>query len=124
MTTARAEAHDADLAVGLLASAHIGQCAFDVADHLVVAHPAIGARLGALIVGRIAGLAEIEIRGDADDAVVGELAGDFHRPVIPAGQMMNDDGGREGAIAGRLSVICDALGATMALEVTASRAQR
>ena len=90
MPAAGAEAHDRHLAVGNRLGAQERHAAGDIADDLLVGYTAGGAHARADIVGISRPLAEIEMRGDAEKAVMGELAGDFLDPFIPARHVMDD----------------------------------
>ena len=104
MAAPGAESDDPDLAVVLLAGAQEVHRAFHVAAHLIVADAAGGAGRCGLIVG-LARLTCVEVRGDAGEAIMGELAGRLDDPVVPAGRMMDEHHAREGPVARRARVI-------------------
>ena len=96
VTSARAEAHHRDLAVAVGQGAQIFHRARDIADHLFVGYAPGGAYARPDVVGIAGAFAEIEMRGDAEEAVVGELARHFLDPFVPAGHVVDDDDAREG----------------------------
>ncbi len=81
--------------------------AVEIAEHLLVGDAAGGAHLGADVFRRAMAIAEIQIGRDRRVAMMGEAAGAFAIPFIPAGRMMDQDhaGKRSGAKrAGHVSV--------------------
>ena len=75
MAAAGAEADHADLAVGVRLRPQIRGSASGVADHLVVGHAAGGANACADVVRAARAFAEIQVRRDGGEAVMGKLAG-------------------------------------------------
>lgn len=99
MAAARTEAHDRDLGIGFRLGAQKGHAAGHIADELVVGHTAAGAHARADIVGRAGAVAKIQMRSDAGEAGVCELAGGLDDPVVPAGQMVDEDDATEFLVA-------------------------
>src|SRR4051794_760256 len=89
MSTAGAGSENADFAadVGKRAKQIFGPV--QIAQDLLVGHPAAGANFGADIFGGAMAVAEIEIGRDGHVTVVGKSTGAFAIPFIPAGGMMN-----------------------------------
>jgi hypothetical protein len=86
---ARAEADHSDLAVGIGLGAQKLHAARDVAHHLLVGDAAGRAHAGADIVGAAGAFAEIKVRRDGRQSMMGELAGRLLDPFIPPGHVMD-----------------------------------
>jgi hypothetical protein len=107
MAAAGAEADGADLAVGIRLGAKEVDAAVDVAHDLGIDHAAFGAALGGGVVVAHTGLhlAVEEVGADGGVTVLGELATDLARPLVPAGHVVDDDDAGEGAGAEGASVV-------------------
>src|SRR5215468_4613316 len=88
---ARAEADHSDLAVGIGLGAQKLHGARDVAENLLVGDAAGRAHAGADVVGTAGAFAEIEVRRDRRQSMMGELAGRLLDPFIPPGHVMDQD---------------------------------
>ena len=69
----------------------------DVAEGAVIGHAAGLADAGAVGGGVALTFAEVQVGGDADVAVVGQLTSHFLGSLVPAGHVMNQDDAGEGA---------------------------
>jgi hypothetical protein len=114
VAAARAEADDADLAVGLRPRPQPGRSTLGVADHLVVGDTAGCAHAGADVVGAARPFAEIEVRGDGGEAVMGKLAHHLDDPLIPAGHVVDEDDARELSRRARTRIVSFAIVAVVA----------
>ena len=86
---AGAEADHADLAVGIGLRAQELHAAGDVAHHLLVGDAAGRAHARAHVVRAAGAFAEIEVRRDGRQSVMGELAGRLFDPFVPARHVMD-----------------------------------
>src|SRR5262249_56410705 len=86
-----AEADHSDLAVGVGLSAQVLHRARDVAQNLLVGDAAGRAYAGADIIGTARTFAEIEMRRDGRQSMLGELAGHLFDPFIPTRHEMVDE---------------------------------
>ena len=91
MASARTEADHADLAIGVGLRAQEFHTAGDIAHHLLVGHAAGRAHPRADVIGTAGAVAEIEMRRDRRQAMMGELAGRFFDPFVPTGHVMDQD---------------------------------
>src|SRR5262245_48647509 len=89
MTPARAEADHSDPAVGIGLGAQKLHAARGVAQHLLVGDAAGRAYAGADVVGGACAYAEIEVRRDRRQSMMGELAGRLLDPFIPPRHVMD-----------------------------------
>ena len=96
MPPAGAGAEDADLAVEALLRTHPFHGGLRVADDLGVRNAALGAHLGADIVGVALADALIEVGADGDVAVVGKLARHLAIELAPGREMVDQHDAREG----------------------------
>ncbi len=116
MTATGAEADDADFAGGIGLSAQPRHGARGIAHDLRVGNAAGGADAGTKIVGRLIALTEIEMVRNRRIAMMGEFAHHFHRPFIPARQVMDDNHAGKLTGARRARVIGFALVAVVSAE--------
>src|SRR5262249_51430556 len=90
-----AEADHSDLAVGVGLSAQVLRRARDVAQNLLVGDAAGRAYAGADIIGTARTFAEIEMRRDGRQSMMGELAGHLFDPFIPTRHVMDEHHARQ-----------------------------
>src|SRR5262249_33387708 len=90
VSSSGAETDHSDLAIGVGLSAQELHRARDVAQNLLVGNAAGRAYAGADIIGTARTFAEIEMRRDCRQSMMGELAGHLFDPFIPARQVMDE----------------------------------
>ena len=91
-TGARTE--DADPAILRGECAQVARCACHVADHLVVGHAPDAAHHRRHVLGRAVALALVQVRADRRVAVVGESPRCLPVPLVPPGEVVDQDDAR------------------------------